>query len=126
MRLKTTATSPHLASVDCESQPVLCNSWAAGPPAIWHITRPATPEAPTNVRIISLNTTTTTSSDIMKIHSAQTWKDAPLYEGAFHPFDGYIAKFGLSQPVGYVLWIFATVPSWAFMLLISIASRSFM
>ncbi|KAI9812383.1 MAG: hypothetical protein M1832_000418 [Thelocarpon impressellum] len=126
MRLATTSSSPHLASINCDAAPVLCNSWSAGAPAIWHITRPATADAKTDIRILPLNATTVTSAEIMRVHGAQTWKDAPLYEGPFHPFDGIVAKLGLSQAVGYVLWAFAIVPSWAFMLVISLFSRSFM
>ena len=49
-----------------------------------------------------------------------------MYEGAFHPFDGSLAKFGLNQPMAYLLTAFALVPSWAFMIIISLASRSLM
>jgi hypothetical protein len=43
-----------------------------------------------------------------------------------HPIDGELAKFGLLTPLGYVLWLFGTIPSWAFMIGISFFSRSFM
>ena len=128
MRLATATSAPHLARMNCDVTPVLCNAWAASPPSIWHITRPQTPTAgtPTNIRVLPLHLTTTTAADIMEIQHSQSWKAQPLYEGAFHPFDGMIAKLGLSEALGYVLWVFTIVPSWVFMVAISMGSRTFM
>ncbi|KAI9753270.1 MAG: hypothetical protein M4579_005243 [Chaenotheca gracillima] len=124
--LSATPNPPHLAKVDCEDTPILCNSWAAGPPAIWHFLVPHVQELPTTIRIMGLNATTVTANDILKIHNTQSWKKLSIYEGPFHPFDGWVQKFGLSLPVAYVLWAFAMLPSWAFMIVISFVSRSFM
>jgi len=118
-------TAPHLAYLDCDNQPVLCNSWGAGPPHLWILNVPA-PPAPVDVRLVSLNTTTTNVKTFTDLHSTKSWKELPLYEGYFHPFDGPIAKFGLAQPIGYFFWILAIVPSWLFMIVISFASRTFM
>lgn len=118
-------TAPHLALLDCDNQPVLCNSWGAGPPHLW-ILEVSTPPAPVDIRLVSLNTTTTTVRTFTDLHTTQSWKEKPLYEGYFHPFDGPIAQFGLAVPIGYVLWALAVVPSWMFMIGISFLSRTFM
>ena len=48
------------------------------------------------------------------------------YTGFLHPVDGWVAQWGLTQPLGYVLWFFATTPSWVFMIGISFLSRQIM
>ncbi|KAI4117702.1 MAG: hypothetical protein LQ345_002126 [Seirophora villosa] len=120
-------SSPKLASFDCDKQPVLCTMWVAAAPTIWHIELPiAQPDQSkpaTTVHIVGLNTTTTTASDIVKIHAEKTYAKRPVYEGALHPFDGWVAQYGLLMPLGYVLYVFANVPSWAFMIVISMGSR---
>jgi len=117
--------APHLAYLNCDDQPVLCNSWGAGPPNLW-ILEVAAPPAPVDIHIYPLNTTTTTVGTFTDLLGSQEWKAKPLYEGYFHPFDGPIAQYGLSQPLGYVLWVFAIVPSWLFMISISFLSRTFL
>ncbi len=119
-------SAPNLAILDCEANRVLCNSWVAGPPAIWHITVPPTEGLPTDIRITHLNTTTTTAADIVDLHATGTWKEAELYEGALHPFDGALAKTGVLTILGYVLFGFNILPSWMLMLVISVGSRTFM
>ncbi|KAL9029305.1 MAG: hypothetical protein Q9196_002445 [Gyalolechia fulgens] len=123
-------SSPRLAYINCDKQPVLCSIWATGPPKIWHVQLPvaqadqSTPA--TTVRIIGLNTTTTTAVDITQIHTKRTYENKPVYEGALHPFNGWVAQYGLLTPLGYTLYLFAIVPSWAFMIGISMFSRYFM
>jgi hypothetical protein len=34
-------SAPHLGYLDCDNQPVLCNSWGAGPPSLWILDVPA-------------------------------------------------------------------------------------
>lgn len=119
-------SAPNLALLDCETNRVLCNAWVAGPPAIWHITVPPTEGSPTNIRISSLNSSTTTAADIVALHADQTWLKRPLYEGALHPMDGILAKIGVLVPLGYALWAFSVIPSWGLMLAISLGSRTFM
>lgn len=123
-------SSPRLAYVNCDKQPILCATWAAGPPTIWHIqlpvVQPDQSKPATTVRIVGLNTTTTTAADIVKIHTQKTYEKRPVYEGALHPFDGWVAKYGLLTPLGYALFAFANVPSWAFMIVISMFSRYIM
>lgn len=118
-------TAPHLGYINCDDQPVLCNTWAAGPPSLWIIEATKAP-APVNVRILGLNTTTTSVKTFTDLHSLQTWKEKPLYEGYFHPFDGVLAQNGIAVPLGYVLWVFSVVPSWMMMISISFLSRTFM
>lgn len=86
----------------------------------------STPGAPVDIRVKSLNATTTEVKTFTDLHASKEWKAAPLYEGYFHPFDGPLAKYGVSVPLGYVLWAFAVVPSWMFMIGISFISRSIM
>jgi hypothetical protein len=122
---KADPTAPHLAYINCDHQPILCNSWAAGPPSLYIME--VTPEpAPVAIHIQGFNTSTVTAKDFVKIHATQSWKEKPLYEGVFHPFDGQIAKLGLGVPIGWVLWCFNILPNWLFMILISFASRGFM
>ncbi|KAL8720466.1 MAG: hypothetical protein Q9181_007907 [Wetmoreana brouardii] len=125
--LATDPSAPKLAYVNCDKSPVLCTTWAAAAPTIWHIQLPVVApdqsKPATTIRILGLNTTTTTARDIVKIHSEKTYEKRPVYEGALHPFDGWVAKSGLSVPLGYVLFAFANVPSWAFMIVISMGSR---
>ena len=82
--------------------------------------------AHTQIRILPLNATTVSTDEIVKIHTSQSWTEYQLYNGPFHPLDGWLAKLKLSVPVGYVLSAFSQVPSWLFMLVISFVSRSFM
>jgi hypothetical protein len=118
-------SAPHLAYVNCDYQPVLCNSWAAGPPSLW-IMEVGAPGTPIDIYIVHLNTTTTTVETYTKLASSKSYKTGPKYEGYFHPFDGPIAKYGLATPLGYVFWFFALIPSWAMMIAISFLSRTIM
>jgi hypothetical protein len=118
-------TAPHMAILNCDNEPVLCNSWGAGPPHLWTM-EVSGAEAPVTVRTVPLNTTTTDVSTFTELHSTKSYKSKTPYEGWFHPFDGELAKYGLAVPVGYVLWFFAVVPSWAFMIGVSFISRTIM
>jgi hypothetical protein len=117
--------SPNLAYLDCDNQPVLCNSWGAGPPSLWIMDVPA-PGKPVDIRIKALNSTTTTVKTFTDLYASKDWKSKPVYEGYFHPFDGVLAQYGLAVPIGYIFWVFAVVPSWMFMLGISFLSRTIM
>lgn len=122
--------APHLAMLDCETDPVLCNAWAMGPPSVIHAFLPqplpdqSTPQ--TIMRSINLNRTSVTAQEIAAIHTEETYKQTPVYEGFWHPFDGPLAKVGLNVPVGYAIWGFSLIPSWMFMIGISFISRSMM
>ena len=123
-------TAPKLGYINCDTNAVLCAIWTANPPKIWHIQLPITKadqsKPATTIRIISLNTTTTTAQEIVAIHTGKTYEKTPVYEGYFHPFDGILAQYGLNVPVGWMLFAFAMVPSWAFMIGISLFSRTVM
>lgn len=124
--LSATPGAPKLGYLNCDEQAILCSIWFAGPPSLWYIERAVVPGNPNPIHIMTLNTTTTTAADIVAIHAQKKYLDRPLYEGAFHPWDGYLVKACLNVPIGYILFGFALIPSWAFMLLISLASRTIM
>ena len=123
-------SAPHLAYLNCDKEAILCATWAANPPTVWHIQRPvaqadqSTPA--TTIHIVGLNATTTTAQELVQIHTQKTYEKRPVYEGAFHPFDGYLAKFFLNKPAGYAIFAFSQIPSWAFMIGISMFSRNIM
>jgi len=121
----TSPDTPHLGYVDCDNEPVLCNTWGAGAPCIWWLDVPA-PPGHVDVRSKGLNITTTTSQTFLDHWASQDYKKLPPYEGYFHPFDGQLAKLGLAVPLGYVFWFLAVVPSWLFMIGISFVSRGIM
>ena len=123
-------TAPNLGYLNCENEPILCATWATGPPSIWHIqfriaqADQSTPA--TTIRIIKLNSTTTTTGEITAIHTGKTYEKEPVYEGAFHPFNGWLTQLHLNQPLGYALYYFSLIPSWLFMIVISMVSRNIM
>lgn len=123
-------TAPQLGYINCDTQAVLCATWQAGPPTIWHIQRPiaqadqSTPAS--TIHINYLNVTATTVGDIVALHSGKKYEDGILYEGYFNPLDGQLAKVGLNKIAGYVLFGFGLIPSWAFMLVVSMVSRTIM
>jgi hypothetical protein len=67
-----------------------------------------------------------TTQDIVKIHAEKTYLVQPEYTGAYHPVDGWLARLGLQDPLGYVVWGLGSIPSWLFMILISLFSRQLM
>ena len=73
-----------------------------------------------------LNSTTTTSEELVAIHERGDRKGLYLLDSWFHPLDGKAAELGLAVPLGYVIWAFSLVPQWAFMLIVSLLSRSLM
>ena len=123
-------TAPKLGYINCDKQGVLCATWMAKPPTIWHIQRPVPREdqskPASTVYVNYLNITETTTGDIVALHTGKKYETGLLYEGAFQPFDGMVAQYGLTKVVGYVVYAFGLVPSWAFMLVISLVSRTFM
>ncbi|KAI1076417.1 hypothetical protein F5B20DRAFT_572857 [Whalleya microplaca] len=124
-KFAVTPGSPHTALLNCENQPVLCNAWSAPVGAIWLFEVLPAP-APVDIWTKRLNLTTTTADDILELQKEGFKSKAKLHDGFFHPFNGPLAKNGLSTPVGYILWAFNILPSWAFMILVSILSRTMM
>lgn len=122
--------APKLAVLSCETDPVLCNAWAAGPPSIFYFLLPqplpdqSTPA--TTVHEITLNRTSVTSAEIVALANEGKYKETAPYEGWFHPFDGNLAKFGVALPFGYAVYYFSLIPSWMMMVGISFFTRNFM
>lgn len=123
-------TAPHLGYINCDTQGVLCATWMAKPPTIWHVQRPiaqadqSTPAS--TVYINYLNVTETTVGDILALHTGKKYENGVLYEGTFQPFDGILAQYGVNKAAGYVMFAFGLIPSWAFMLVVSMVSRTIM
>ncbi|UKZ77281.1 hypothetical protein TrVFT333_005001 [Trichoderma virens FT-333] len=116
-------TTPHMGILNCDDQPILCNAWAAGVGSIWAIEMLPKP-APIDIYKKRLNLTTVTTDEIVQLQEAGTKEEFTLLESFWHPFNGKAAELGLSIPLGYLLWAFNLVPQWAFMLIVSFASRS--
>ena len=120
----------HLGIIDCEKEEVLCTAWGTGIPSVYHFSVPkkSDPQAPIPLHIVPLNISNTNTADIISIPSASKsrYLEYDEYTGAVHPFDGWMAKFGLLQPFGYVMWGFASTPSWLMMIGISFVSRQIM
>lgn len=128
--LAASSHPPNLAMVNCESEGVFCQSWALSPPQVMQILLPqplpdqTTPA--TTLRTRNLNMTAVTATELASLHLEDKWKNISVYEGWWHPFDGPLAKYGLTVPAGYVIWAFSQVPSWMFMIGISFLSRTVM
>ncbi|KFY23137.1 hypothetical protein V493_06052 [Pseudogymnoascus sp. VKM F-4281 (FW-2241)] len=122
---KSDPTAPHMALINCDHQPVLCHSWASGAPSMY-IFEVSAPPAEVPLHIQGFNTTTVTAQDMVKLHGTNSFKERPAYDGHFHPFDGTAHKYGLDLAAGWIIWAFNILPNWAFMILISFASRTMM
>jgi hypothetical protein len=128
--LSATPNPPNLAYLNCDMDGVLCNAWSVSPPRVLHMQLPqplldqSTPAS--TVRSIYVNRTTITAPEVAAIHLQETYKQTEPYEGIFHPFNGPLAEYGLNIPVGYAIWGFSKIPSWAFMIGVSFVSRNIM
>lgn len=128
--LSATPNPPNLAYLNCDTEGPLCHAWSVTPPRILHLQIPqpladqTTPAS--TARYISVNRTTVTAPTVAAIHLEEKYKETEPYEGLFHPFNGFLAENGLSIPVGYVIWGFSKIPSWAFMIGVSFVSRNIM
>lgn len=122
--------APKFATIDCDEEPILCNSWSVGPPSIYYFNIPkplADQSAPApTVRYIPLRRNATTVETLKALIVDKEYEKTAPYEGPWHPFNGVLAQYNLAVPVGYVLWGFNKMPSWLPMILISFLSRSFM
>lgn len=117
--------------MDCESNSVLCSVWSAAAPSVHYYRVPKAPQvgeekAPTPLYIFYLNATTVTPNEIYQIHGQKMYNDVAPYEGALHPIDGWLARYHLNIPLGYLIWGLGAIPSWMFMIGISLFSRTFM
>lgn len=108
----------------------MCTAWGTTLPSIYHFSVPkqADPQPKVPLHVVPLNMSTVTTGDFLSIPSASKsrYLDYPEYEGAVHPFDGWLAKFNLLMPFGYVMWGFGSTPSWLMMIGISFVSRQIM
>ena len=118
--------APHMALLNCDDQPVLCNAWSV-PTANLYAFEMLPPPAQIEVYRRRLNTTTTTSDELVALQASDSKAEFDRIDGGFfHPFSGKLAELGLSVPFGYVMWAFGLVPNWLFMLLVSFGSRTMM
>ncbi len=63
---------------------------------------------------------------MVALHTGKKYQEGILYEGWFDPFDGVLAQWGVNKAIGYVLFGIGMVPSWAFMIVVSMVSRTIM
>ncbi|KAF3013196.1 hypothetical protein E8E14_003699 [Neopestalotiopsis sp. 37M] len=124
-KFAVTPGAPHTAMLNCENEPVLCNAWSAPAGALW-IFEMLPPPASIDLWAKRFNMTTVTSDDFVKLQQDGYKEQAKLHDGIFHPFNGWFAQNGLSTIVGYVLWFFNLIPSWLFMVCVSMLSRTMM
>lgn len=124
--LAASSTPPKLGYVNCDSQALMCSALFAVPPAIWYLERATAAGMSSPIHIVPLNVSSVTAPELVAIHAQKTYLDRPLYEGYMHPFDGPVAKAGLTVPVGYLVYVFTLVPSWTIMLAVSFLSRTMM
>ena len=117
--------APHMAILNCDDQPVLCNSWSAGAGVIWAFEMLPAPAA-IDVYATRLNLTSATTESIVAGYNNGEKPGYTLLESFFHPFNGKAAELGVAVPLGYVIWGFGLIPQWAFMIIVSFASRTFM
>jgi hypothetical protein len=124
---------PKFGIINCDLNPVLCNTWLAGVPSLWYIQRPekVVDGAPdehkeTPIHVVRLNVTETTTKDLVAIHKDKTYLNWQKVDSYFHPFDGELVQWGLQRPLGYALYIFNNIPSWGMMLAVSFMTRQFM
>lgn len=81
---------------------------------------------PTHITVHYFNLTTVSNADITRLHTRKEYLHAERYEGALHPFDGWVQRSGLVVPMAWALWGLSKVPSWAFLVGMSFVSRRFM
>lgn len=127
--------SLHLGMIDCEKEQPFCSSLSVSSPSIMHFVFPilpyenASPQPASEYRYIDLNRTTVDTTDILAMAiNAPNSKvyTIPTYDGALHPVDGWMARFGVQEYFGYLIWCMGTTPSWLIMIGISFISRQWM
>jgi len=120
-----TPGSPRMAYLNCDDQPILCNSWGVGTGYVWSFNM-LPPPAQIDIYKKRLNFTTTASSDLVAASKSKEGHGWVKLDSWFHPFEGKAAELGLAVPWGYLVWGFNLVPNWLFMILVSFISRSMM
>ncbi len=108
---------------------MLCNSWSANAGNLWLFQILPTP-APVEIYTRRTNLTTVTGAEVVEAATAADRVEAGWHlfsqDGYFHPFEGKLAKLGLSVPLGYFFWALNAIPSWGLMLIVSFISRTMM
>ncbi|KAJ4136260.1 hypothetical protein NW768_003871 [Fusarium equiseti] len=118
--------TPHMAYLNCDNQPILCNSWSAGPPSLYIFDVLPEP-APVEIYSKRLNLTTTTSDTLVALQASGSKDEFHRHTSAwFHPTNGKLAEYGLAIPFGYLMWAMNLIPNWLFMLVVSFGSRAMM
>lgn len=104
--------------------------WSIATPSLFHILipnpRPDEPKPATTVRYIPLNRTTVTALEIAELHTKEKYKETEPFEGAFHPFDGWLERTGINLPFAYFMWGLSKVPTWVPIVIVSFISRTVM
>ncbi|KAF7558776.1 hypothetical protein G7046_g5380 [Stylonectria norvegica] len=124
-KFATDPDTPHMAYLNCDDQPILCNSWSTAT-ANLYIFEMLPPPAPVDIYRKRLNLTTTTSDDLVALQASGSKETFALLDSWFHPINGKAAELGVAVPFGYVMWAFGLVPNWLFMLIVSFGSRTLM
>jgi hypothetical protein len=114
-----------MAYLNCDDQPILCNSWSVSAGTLWSF-QIAPPPAKVDIWHRRLNLTSTTSEDFVNIHKVEKKFNMKPLNSWFDPFNGKAAELGLAVPFGYLVWGFGLIPNWLFMLSISMFSRTIM
>jgi hypothetical protein len=123
--LSASPKAPNLATVDCDTDGLLCALWLVHPPTIYHMLVPASGGVPT-VRYVQLNRSSIAAADVADLHLKKAYEKTAVYEGYFHPFDGVLEKSGLGLPFAYVKHTLSLLPPWAPMVIVTIFSRMMM
>jgi hypothetical protein len=126
--LSASPNHPNLASIDCDSFSggYLCSLWDVKPPSIYHLSFPASGELTPTIRFIPLNHTSVTAASLSGIHTAKAYQLTEPYEGIWHPWTGFLAKYHLAEPVAWLMFGMSKLPSWAPMIIVSLLSRTMM
>jgi hypothetical protein len=114
-----------MAYLNCDDQPILCNSWSAAAANLWVFEMLPRP-APIDVWKRRLNLTTTTDESILQLQNVDKEDKFNKVDGLFHPFNGFLADSGLAVPMAYFTWGMSHIPNWLFMLVLSMFSRRMM
>lgn len=121
-----------LGQINCEVEQVLCTAMAATVPAIHHFIfpqiQPGAPQPLSPMRELKINITDIQTSQFTSIPRGgeSRYLEYPEYTGVLHYIDGAAVKYQLLMPIGWVIWGFGAMPSWALMIGISFFSRQYM
>lgn len=129
--LAADATAPKLGYINCDQQGVLCATWTARPPTIWWISRPhprpgqeVPPES--SIRITYPGYNGSSVQDLVALHTGKKYEEGYLLESIFQPFDGQLKQYGINKIVGYIYFALSSIPSWGYMLAVSMFTRNVM